>query len=67
MAGGERDVHERRRLGHLFIVIPLIALFATILGFFFSFRLDFPTGPFIASALAIAALLIRLLGSFAGR
>jgi ABC-type Mn2+/Zn2+ transport system permease subunit len=41
-----------KRLHQLFIFIPIFTGIVTFLGFYFSFRLDFPTGPFIASVLA---------------
>ena len=44
------------RLKSQFIVITLLTVLATVLGFYFSFRLDFPTGPFIASSLAAAVI-----------
>jgi ABC-type Mn2+/Zn2+ transport system permease subunit len=41
-----------RNLRTLFILIPIFTTVVTIAGFYFSFQLDFPTGPFIASLLA---------------
>lgn len=41
-----------RSLKALFIFIPILTMLVTVLGFYLSFRLDFPTGPFIASLMA---------------
>ena len=40
------------RLKSLFIFIPILTSVVTFFGFYFSFRLDVPTGPFISSILA---------------
>lgn len=50
-----------RKVTRLFALIPFITILATVAGFYFSFRWDFPTGPFIAATLAAAAIAVRLL------
>ncbi len=49
-----------RSVTNLFAFIPLITIIATVAGFYFSFKFDFPTGPFIAATLASAAILVRI-------
>ncbi len=44
------------RLRNIFIFIPILMALVTLSGFYFSFRLDYPTGPFIACTLAVMAL-----------
>lgn len=44
------------RIRSLFIVVPLIATGATLAGFVLSFRMDLPTGPFVAAVLALIAV-----------
>ncbi len=46
-----------RRIASIFIFIPAFVAGLTVSGFYGSFRLDYPTGPFIAFLLAAAALL----------
>ncbi len=46
-----------RHLKSLFFFIPLVTFIVTLLGFYASFRLDFPTGPFIAAFLGALALI----------
>jgi ABC-type Mn2+/Zn2+ transport system permease subunit len=45
-----------RRMRPLFLTVVLVTAGATVAGFALSFALDFPTGPFIASLLAVTAL-----------
>jgi ABC-type Mn2+/Zn2+ transport system permease subunit len=45
-----------RRMKSLFLVVPLLSAGVTVAGFYASFRLDFPTGPFVAVLLAAVAL-----------
>ncbi len=45
-----------RKFKYLFIFIPLLTALTTLLGFYFSFRLDLPTGPFLASLFAATLL-----------
>ena len=55
-----------RRMRDLFLFIPLLAAGITVAGFYASFRMDFPTGPFVAVLLASAALLAKLAASLRG-
>ncbi len=50
-----------RSVTNLFAFIPLITVLVTVAGFYFSFKLDFPTGPFIAAAFALGAIAVRAL------
>jgi ABC-type Mn2+/Zn2+ transport system permease subunit len=56
-----------RRMRDLFLVVPLTAAAVTVAGFYISFRLDFPTGPFVAVLLAATALLAKGYAAARGR
>ena len=49
-----------RNLKKLFIFVPILTLCVTLLGFYGSFQLDFPTGPFIATTLVLVTFLSTL-------
>lgn len=49
-----------RRVRSLLIWAPLLTAAVTVAGFYTSFRLDFPAGPWIAGLLAALALTARL-------
>ena len=40
----------------LVVQIPILTALVTVLGFYYSFRLDFPTGPFISAVFAVMVL-----------
>ncbi len=50
-----------RRMGFLFVAVPMVSAGATVAGFCLSFLWDLPTGPFVAFLLALICLAVRLL------
>lgn len=53
-----------RRISSLLVFVPLLAVSVTIIGFYFSFRFDFPTGPFVATLLVLLAFVTRVFRRF---
>jgi ABC-type Mn2+/Zn2+ transport system permease subunit len=47
------------RVRHIFLLTPALAVACTTIGFYVSFRLDFPTGPFIATLMAVLVLVAK--------
>jgi ABC-type Mn2+/Zn2+ transport system permease subunit len=50
-----------RGMKALFVFTPVYTIIITVACFYVSFRGDFPTGPFVASTLAAAALLMGII------
>lgn len=49
-----------RKMGMLFVAVPVVSAGATVVGFYLSFLWDMPTGPFVASLLALICFAARL-------
>lgn len=52
-----------RRMKTLFLIVLLMTWVSTVVGFYASFKWDFPTGPFVAVLMTAIVLLTKLLAA----